>query len=674
MWHADFSVMSSSSLAESRSARRLVEGGSSQQSGGVGLIATAVLLGIILATGPLILGAARLWVELPLLLGLTVVVLIQGLRLMGRTGADAARQVDAIDLAVVLFTVYTVARWLTSPTEFFSRIEALDVFGYAAIFLTCRYGLANRAWALGLVFLLVALGVFETCFGYYLSNHLDWCPFGPLEQLHQHYAPRWVGTYGCPNHYGYMLVMGIGAALALGCFSKFPWPMRIVCFYVAGMMMVGVIESESRGSWLAFVVSTAALMIFGLRNGTVRWWVPVAASVALVISATAAFWLSPGVQGRLAEVQGLVENGTLNTYCRIELAEDALRIARDHPFFGTGPATFVFIHPRYQSSTFAYSAVLTHDDYLNCLDDYGVVGFGIAMFFVAAVTLKFWRPLRADQRWHDRVVVGAGIAAWAALLVHSLVDFNLHIPANAHLFFALTGLALGRLKARESAGHWSTISLAPLGRWLGVGLIVLGLAYGFEVARTALGDFAYEKAFAAALEVPTEDSINAAEDALKYDGGNAQDLVFLGDLYRYEGSRQGDMAGRVRYGDRALEIYREALKANGLDDTIGARMGMTFDFMGRYSEAFFCYETAVKAQPYNGEFWFALGNHFRERGILDRAEEAYVRSEGCPHGSEGSAEAIKELRALPVMQNVPVPGPDADPLASPAATEEPTTP
>jgi O-antigen ligase len=135
-----------------------------------------------------------------------------------------------------------------------------------------------------------------------------------------------------------------------------------------------VIESESRGSWLAFVASTGALMFFGLRNGTVRWWVPVAGAAVLVVSATAAFWLSPGVQDRLAEVKGLVENGTLNTYCRVELAEDALRIARDHPVFGTGPATFVFIHPRYQSSTFAYSAVLTHDDYLNCLDDYGVAG------------------------------------------------------------------------------------------------------------------------------------------------------------------------------------------------------------------------------------------------------------------------------------------------------------
>ena len=120
-------------------------------------------------------------------------------------------------------------------------------------------------------------------------------------------------------------------------------------------------------------------------------------------------------------------------------------------FSAPGPGTFVFLHPRYQGGPFACKAVLTHDDYLNCLDDYGLVGFGLAMFFVTAVTLKFFRPLRLDNRWQDRVMVATGFSAWVALLVHSLVDFNLHIPANALLLFALTGLALGRIKDGEGA-------------------------------------------------------------------------------------------------------------------------------------------------------------------------------------------------------------------------------
>ena len=65
---------------------------------------------------------------------------------------------------------------------------------------------------MALLYLLVILGVGETAFGYYLSNHLDWFPFGPAERMQLHYTPRWVGTYDSPNHYACLLVMAITAA------------------------------------------------------------------------------------------------------------------------------------------------------------------------------------------------------------------------------------------------------------------------------------------------------------------------------------------------------------------------------------------------------------------------------------------------------------------------------
>jgi tetratricopeptide (TPR) repeat protein len=665
-------LSSSSSGRRRRSSSRRSEAGTPHYPGGLGALITIFLLAVILATGPLILGAARLWVELPLLGGVALVLLVQGLRLTGKPPEGAPRRADAIDLAVVLFVLYAIVRWLTSPTEYFSRIEALDVVGYAGVFFTCRHGMANRKHGMLLLYLLVVLGVGETAFGYYLSNHLDWFPFGPAEHLHVYYAPRWLGTYGCPNHYACLLVMAIGAALAMGSFSKLSWPMRIVLFYVSIMMMVGVMYSGSRGSWVALLASICALVIMGIRNGAMRWWVPVSGAVALVAVCVFMFSLSPVVRERLAEGQNLVLSGKLDTYVRIELARDALRIAHDYPLFGTGPGTFVFIHPRYQDSTFAFKAVLTHDDYLNCLDDYGLVGFFLAMFFVAAVTLKFFRPLELDHRWQDRVLVATGFAAWMALLAHSWVDFNLHIPANALWLFALTGVALGRFKEEaEVARHWSTLSLAPLGRWLGWGVVVLSLVYGAEVARTGLSDIGYEEAFARADEVPVSESIQGVEDALVYDRGNAQALMFLGDLYRYKASRQSEIEGRLSEGQKALDAYQKALRANTLDDSLQGRMGMAFDVMRRYPEAFFCYKQAVTAQPYNGQFWFRLGNHYWERGMLDKAEEAYLMSEYSPHGGTEGSDAEQQLRRLPEMEDVPRPAPGTNPLAQQPEADEP---
>ena len=391
---------------------------------------TIALLGVVLFSAPLVLGAARLWFELPLLELVGLLLLLQA----GRLGFGAPRRVrlDLIDLAVVAFTAYAVARWLTSPTEYFSRLEILNVVGYATVFFTCRYGLARRSYGLVLVGLLVVLGVFESGFGYYLSNHLDWLPFGPNETLHRYYAPRWIGTFASPNHYGSFLVMSMGAALAFGAFSKFSWPVRIVFFYLAALILAGIIFSVSRGSMLAACASIAALSIFGVRYGMVRWWLPVAAGVLLIGGFVLVLSQSRVVQSRLDEVRQTINEGSLDRYFRIKLARDALRIAADHPIFGTGPATFVYIHPRYQDNTFSLLAVLPHDDYLNTLDDYGGVGLGLALFFVVAVTGKFFRRLRASSRWQDRVLLAAGFTAWSALLVHSFLDYNLHIPATRY--------------------------------------------------------------------------------------------------------------------------------------------------------------------------------------------------------------------------------------------------
>jgi hypothetical protein len=242
-----------------------------------------------------------------------------------------------IDLSVVLFLLYAVARWLTSPTEYFSRIEVLQVAGCAVVFLTCRHGIKSRTSGLAFLFVLVALGTFQAGFGSYLHLHPDWFPFGPTERLQLHYAPRWIGTYGNPNHYASFLIMASGAAMALGCFSKLPWPARIILFYVTGMMLIGLMYSGSRGGWLSAVAATIGLTIFAFRNRTVRWWIPVAGAAGLLLAAGLLFSLSPEVQDRVADIENRLHQGIFDIDVRVELARDALHIARDYPVLSQLP-------------------------------------------------------------------------------------------------------------------------------------------------------------------------------------------------------------------------------------------------------------------------------------------------------------------------------------------------
>lgn len=599
--------------------------------GGLGALLTTFLLAVILSTGPLILGASRLWVELPLFGVLALLLLIQGIRLVGKPAEATQRRVDAIDLSVILFVVYAVVRWLTSPAAYFSRIEVMDIVACAGVFLTCRYGMPNRRHGVVLLYLLVVVGVAETAFGYYLSNHLDWLPFGPAERLQLDFAPRWLGTYNNPNAYANLLVLAIGAALALGSFSKLPWPARIILFYLALMMLLAVVCSGSRGGWIALGASICGLVVMGLRNGAVRWWIPVTgAFILLCLIVTLLVQLSIP-RPRLHEARLMLEGAARKPDIHAQLATATIRIAHDHPLFGAGPGTFPLIHPRYPDGGLTSGANLTHNDFLHCLDDYGLVGFALAMFFVTAVTLKLFQPLDVDNRWQDRVLIAVGFSSWTALLAHSLIDFNLHNPANALLLFSLTGLALGRLR-EEKPGQGSTISLAPLGRWLGGGLIVGSLIYGVEVARTTLGDWTYENVAAHQNETSFVGSIQGAQEALNYDRGNAQDLVLLGDLHRSQARFQKSDTDRADEAKKALDAYEKALQTNSLDDSVQPRIGMALDLMGKYAEALPHFLAAVKAQPENGQFWYWLGQHYREAGMPDQAQQAFAMAQKCPTG------------------------------------------
>jgi O-antigen ligase len=82
-----------------------------------------------------------------------------------------------------------------------------------------------------------------------------------------------------------------------------------------------------------------------------------------------------------------------------------------------------------------------HNDYVQLTVETGVLGMLCAVAFLFLVFQNSLRHVhRARQNWFSAVTLAAMVGC-IALLVHSLFDFNLEIPANAATFAFLTGLA-----------------------------------------------------------------------------------------------------------------------------------------------------------------------------------------------------------------------------------------
>ena len=87
-----------------------------------------------------------------------------------------------------------------------------------------------------------------------------------------------------------------------------------------------------------------------------------------------------------------------------------------------------------------------HNDYLEALVETGVVGGLCCLWFIAVLFIEAVRGLKELGSSFGAALNLAGLMGCCGILVHSLVDFNLHIPANALLFFVAAHLATARVQ------------------------------------------------------------------------------------------------------------------------------------------------------------------------------------------------------------------------------------
>jgi O-antigen ligase len=140
-------------------------------------------------------------------------------------------------------------------------------------------------------------------------------------------------------------------------------------------------------------------------------------------------------------VERLEQTTTQEVRQREEPAAHTLALIGNYPVFGAGPGSFYVLFAGYRPETVTDYYDYAHNDYAQFASESGLLGLGILGLFVI---LSLAAALRAQWQRRDPLMRGmsfACIMGVTAILIHSSVDFNLQIPANAVYFVVL--LALG---------------------------------------------------------------------------------------------------------------------------------------------------------------------------------------------------------------------------------------
>lgn len=205
--------------------------------------------------------------------------------------------------------------------------------------------------------------------------------------------------------------------------------------------------SASRGGIVSFAVEIGAIVVWLIvRRGARRHLVSAGAVVLLAFLLVS--WL--GVRQAL-ERFSTMQSLEVTQGKRTSMALDTWHIFLDHPVIGTGLGTFQTVFPPYDTLYDGKIVNHAHNDYLEALAETGILGGACCVWFLGTLLLEALRRLSQSRNALASTLQLSGLVACLGFLTHSLVDFNLHIPANALLFFLLAYVATVEIQKTGSA-------------------------------------------------------------------------------------------------------------------------------------------------------------------------------------------------------------------------------
>ncbi len=255
-----------------------------------------------------------------------------------------------------------------------------------------------------------------------------------------------IGTYLNKNHFAGLLEMVapfgvvVGLALLLGRRSA-SWGRAIggVTLLFAGVLMVaGILVSSSKGALAstaaAFLVVVALAMPARL-SGRSRWL-----GLALsLVAVSVAFVLLPSYE--VMQSFGDLQNDP-SAEGRLPIALNTLSMIAAYPLFGVGAGAYYPGLLPFQTDGLKFGWVTAHNDYLQTFAELGLVGFALAVVIAVYVCRSAVRAALRGPTFERQALGLACCAALTAIAVHSLVDFNLYIPANALALSWIAGIAV----------------------------------------------------------------------------------------------------------------------------------------------------------------------------------------------------------------------------------------
>lgn len=565
-------------------------------------IVAAVILVAALVAIQVLIGGTRLIFAFPSFAAIAVAGLLPlVLWRSARTEPDRACL-----CTVAIFFGYALARALLSPDGYIARYDITLMLAALLVYFVTATTITSSPIRMSVfVVLLVAAVVHVGVGAIQFRAGINFMPISFLQRFD--YGRRASGFYICPDHLAGMLeVIGV-FGLSMVCWSRWPAWSKMLIGYATAVCYLGLLLTGSRGG---YVSAAASLVVFALLStkllrGSGSRMMRRAGLTGLIV-ALVALTSAIAIVRQSDFLTERTKTAVADRGFRLQVWQAALKQTLINPVFGTGSRTYQYYGRKFRAADMQRDPIYAHNDYLQLLAEYGAVGL---VAFAAFLVIHFRRGWAdAARLGPKRIVLShrllsnamalniAALAALSAYVVHSIVDFNLHIPANALLLALVFGILANpgvRFESRPVAA--ASMSAAAL-IWRAT-TAVIAVVLAAVIYRLAPGEYYAEHARTALRDYRLVSAIELAKTAITFDDRNPLVHYYLGRARVLAGDRQATPEAAASFYGAAVPEFERARALSPFDETYAVELGLTFDSLERFTEAEWLFDEALAMDP-----------------------------------------------------------------------------